>query len=60
MSKKTEYKIIIPLDLNDHRNGVYPDPDDAMVAILDLVEDDDIKSFIVWKAIVGEREVDGA
>ncbi len=60
MTKITEYKIIVPLDLNDHRSGVYADSDDAMAAILDLVEDDAVASFIVWKAIVGEREVDGA
>ncbi len=56
MSKKTEYKIIIPASLNDHRSGVYPDPYDAMAAILDLIEDDDIASFIVWKTVVGEGE----
>ncbi len=55
-----EYKIIVPLDLNDHRSGVYVDSDDAMAAILDLVEDDDVSSFLVWKKIIGKREVDGA
>ncbi len=57
---KIEYKIIIPTDLSDHRSGVYSDSDDALAAILDLIEDDDVPSFIVWKAVIGEREVDGA
>ncbi len=55
-----EYKIILPTSLHDHRSGVYTSMDDVMAVVLDLVEDDGVTSFIIWKAVIGEGEVDGA
>ncbi len=57
MPKIIEYHIVIPLAPKDHRDGFYPNLDDATAAIQDLLADDDIHSFIVTKLTM--IEIDG-